>query len=62
MARSFLCSLAAVSVAWRYLTIVEGDGVQTGEQLSLVLMDSLHLNVKHGVGMDNQAVVLLQVR
>lgn len=59
-----MCSLAAVSVAlaWRHLTVVEGDGVQTGEQLSLVLVDSLHLDVKHGVGMDNQAVVLLQER
>lgn len=50
-----------MALAWRHLTVVEGDGVQTGEQLSLVLVDSLHLDVKHGVRMDNQAVVLLQV-
>lgn len=29
------------------LTVVESDNVQTVEQLPLILMDSLHLNVKH---------------
>lgn len=43
------------------LTVVEGDGVQTGEQLSLVLVDSLHLDVEHGVWVDDQVVVLIQV-
>lgn len=43
------------------LTVVERDGVQTGEQLSLVLVDSLHLDVEHGVGIDHQVVVLVQV-
>lgn len=46
----------------RGLTVVECDGVQTGEQLPLVLVDSLHLDVEHGVGIDDQVVVLLQVR
>lgn len=46
----------------RDLTVVERDGVQTGEQLSLVLVDSLHLDVEHGVGIDDQVVVLIQVR
>lgn len=49
-------------LAWRNLTVVECDGVQTGEQLSLVLVDSLHLDIKHGVGIDDQVIVLLQVR
>lgn len=43
------------------LTVVEGDNVQTVEQLPLILMDSLHLNVKHRVGVDLYFVVLLQV-
>lgn len=43
------------------LTVVVGDDVQTVEQLSLVLVDPLDLNVKHGVGVDLYLVVLLQV-
>lgn len=35
--------------------------MQTVEQLSLVLVDSLDLDVKHGVGVDLHLVVLLQV-
>lgn len=42
------------------LTVVERDGVQTGEQLPLVLVDSLHLDVEHGVGIDGEVVVLSQ--
>lgn len=43
------------------LTVVVGDDVQTVEQLSLVFMDSLDLNVEHGVWVDLYLVVLLQV-
>lgn len=43
------------------LTVIIGDHVQTVEQLSLVLMDSLDLNVKHGVRVDLHLVVFLQV-
>lgn len=43
------------------LTIVEGDNVQAVEQLSLILMDSLDLDVKHGIGVDLHFIVLLQV-
>lgn len=43
-----------------HLTVVERDGMQTGEQLPLVLMDSLHLDVEHGVGIDGEVVVLIQ--
>lgn len=43
------------------LTVVEGDDVQTVEQLSLILMNSLDLNVKHGVGVDLDFVVLFQM-
>ena len=42
-------------------TVVVGDHVQAVEQLSLVLVDPLHLDVKHGVGVDLHLVVLLQV-
>lgn len=45
----------------RRLTVVVGDDVQTVEQLSLVLVDSLDLDVEHGVGVDLHLVVLLQV-
>ena len=41
--------------------VVVGDDVQTVEKLSLVFVDSLDLNVKHGVGVDLHLVVLLQV-
>lgn len=44
------------------LTVVVGDDMQAVEQLPLVLMDSLDLDVKHGVGVDLHLVVLLQVR
>ena len=42
-------------------TVVVGDHVQAVEQLSLVLVDPFHLDVKHGVGVDLHLVVLLQV-
>lgn len=35
--------------------------MQTVEQLSLVFMNSLHLDVEHGVGVDLHLVVLFQV-
>lgn len=35
--------------------------MQTVEQLSFVLMDSLDLNVEHGVGVDLDLVMLFQV-
>lgn len=44
-----------------WLTVVIGDDVQAVEQLALVLMDSLDLNIEHGVGVDLHLVVLLQV-
>lgn len=43
------------------LTVVISDDVQAVEQLSLVFMDSLDLNVKHGVGVDLHLVVFFQV-
>lgn len=43
------------------LTVVVGDDMQAVEQLPLVLVDSLDLNVKHGIGVDLHFVVLLQV-
>lgn len=42
-------------------TVVHGDDVQTVEQLPLVLVDSLHVDVKHGGRVDFHAVLLLQV-
>lgn len=43
------------------LTVVVGNDVETVQQLSLVFMDSLDLDVKHGVGIDLHLVVLLQM-
>lgn len=43
------------------LTVVEGDNMQAVQQLSLVLVDSLDLDVKHRVGVDLYLVVLLKV-
>lgn len=43
------------------LTVIVGDDVQAVEKLSFVFMDSLHLDVKHGVGIDLYLVVFLQV-
>lgn len=42
-------------------TIVHGDDVQTVEQLALVLVDSLHVDVKHGRRVYFHLVLLLQV-
>lgn len=41
------------------LTVVQGDDVQAVEQLSLVLMDPLHVHIKHGGGVDLHLVILL---
>ena len=43
------------------LTVVEGDDVEDVEQLSLVLVDPLHLHVKQGVRVDLHSMSLLQV-
>lgn len=45
----------------RSLTVIISDDVQAVEQLSLVLVDSFHLDVEHGIGVDLHLVVLLQV-
>jgi len=42
--------------------IVEGDYVKDVEQLAFVLMYSLHLDVKHGVWVDDDILRLLQIR
>lgn len=41
------------------LTIVQGNNVQAVEQLSLVLVDPLHVHVKHGSRVDLYLVFLL---
>ena len=58
-----MCVVVCVCLLWcaGVRTVVVGDHVQAVEQLSLVLMDPLHLDVKHGVGVDLHLVVLLQV-
>lgn len=43
------------------LTVIIGNHVQTVEQLPFVFMDSLDLNVEHGVWVDLHLVVLFQV-
>lgn len=43
------------------LTVIESDNVQAVEQLSLILMDSLDLDVEHGIGIDLHLVVFLQM-
>lgn len=42
-------------------TVVHGDDVQAVEQLPLVLVDPLHVHVKHGGRVDFHPVLLLQV-
>lgn len=42
-------------------TVVQRDDMQAVEQLSFVLMDPLHLDVKHGVGVDLHLVVLFKM-
>lgn len=42
------------------LTVVERDGVQTVEQLPLVLMDPLYLDIKDGLWVHLHLTVLLQ--
>ena len=43
------------------LTVVEGDDMKTIQQLPLVLVDTLHLAVKHGVNIDSDPVVMLNI-
>lgn len=45
----------------KQLTVVQSDDVQAVEQLALVLVDPLHLHIKHGAGVDLHLVLLLQV-
>lgn len=42
------------------LTVVQGDDVQAVEQLPLVLVDPLHVHIKHGGGVDLHLILLLQ--
>ena len=42
-------------------SVVQGDDVESVEHLSLVLVDALHLAVKHGVHVDLEAASLLQI-
>lgn len=42
------------------LTIVHGDHVQAVQELPFVLVDPLHVDVKHGGGVDLHLVLLLQ--
>ena len=43
------------------LTVVEGDDVENVHQLSLVLVDPLHLDVKQRLWVDLHSVCLLQI-
>lgn len=43
------------------ITVVERDDVQAVQQLPLVLMDPLHLNVKHGVRVDFHLIMLFKM-
>ena len=43
------------------LTVVQGDDVESIQQLAFVLVDPLDMNIKHGVDVDADVVVLLQV-
>ena len=43
------------------LTVVEGDHVQSVEQLSFILVNTLDVDVKHGVRIDLDPVGGLQV-
>ena len=45
----------------RGLTVVESDDVEDVKQLSLVLMDPLHVHIKDGVHVDLDIIVLLQI-
>ena len=59
--RRLLGPLCPAQRASRGLTVVHGDDVQGVQQLALVLVDPLHVHVKHGVGVQLDLVVLLQV-
>lgn len=43
------------------LTVVQCDDVQAVEQLSFVLVDPLHVDIKHGVGVDLHLVLLFKI-
>ena len=43
------------------LTVVQGDDVKTVHQLSLVFVDTLHLAVEHGVDINSDAVMVVDV-
>lgn len=60
-AENFDCCKYGQSSDTYRLTVIVGDDVETVKQLSLVFVDSLDLNVEHGVGVDLHFVVLLQV-
>lgn len=43
------------------LTIVQGNDVKAVQQLTLVLVDTLHLTIKHGFDVDSDAIMLTDV-
>lgn len=43
------------------LTVIEGNDMKAVQQLSLVLVDTFHLTVKHGVNVNSDAIVMLDV-
>lgn len=43
------------------ITVVECDDVQAVQQLSLILVDPLHLDIEHGVRIDLHLIMLLQM-
>ena len=43
------------------LTVVQHDNMKTVHQLSLVFMDSLHLNIKYRVHIDINVIFFLDV-
>lgn len=46
---------------WVELTVVEGDHVEGIEQLSFVLMNPLHMHIKHGFWVDLDSMGGFQV-
>lgn len=61
-----ICAESAASTCWAVwglrgqLTVVHRDHMQAVQELPLVLMDPLHLHVKHGRRVDLHFVLLLQ--
>ena len=43
------------------LTVVKGNDVEAVQELSLVLVNALNLTVKHALGVDFNAIFLLQM-